>query len=72
MFALQSLQRQAQDESAIMRELVEQGSRGSASVRILTISTLIYLLCTVVSVSIVMQQHAATNIFRRASTPRYL
>jgi len=50
MFALQSLQRQAQDENAIMRELAEQGSRDSASVRILTILTLIYLPSTVVSV----------------------
>ncbi|KAH5568152.1 hypothetical protein HBI25_052550 [Parastagonospora nodorum] len=49
MVALQSLQRQAQDENAIMRELAEQGSRDSASVRILTILTLIYLPCTVVS-----------------------
>ncbi|EAT87505.2 hypothetical protein SNOG_05114 [Parastagonospora nodorum SN15] len=31
MVALQSLQRQAQDENAIMRELAEQGSRDSAS-----------------------------------------
>ncbi|KAF2848959.1 hypothetical protein T440DRAFT_519540 [Plenodomus tracheiphilus IPT5] len=47
--ALQSLQRQGQEENAIMRQLAEKGSRDSASVRILTIITLIYLPCTVVS-----------------------
>lgn len=49
MSALQSLQRQGQEENAIMRQLAEKGIRDSASVRILTIITLIYLPCTVVS-----------------------
>jgi hypothetical protein len=51
MLALQNLEQQGQDENAIMRQLAEKGSRDSASVRILTIITLIYLPCTVVSVS---------------------
>ncbi|KAI8934246.1 hypothetical protein NX059_008991 [Plenodomus lindquistii] len=65
MSALQSLQRQGQEENAIMRQLAEKGSRDSASVRILTIITLIYLPCTVVSVSIracSMKQHADDTI----------
>jgi hypothetical protein len=56
MFALQNLQRQAQDENAIMRKLAEQGSRDSASVRILTVLTLIYLPTAVVSVSRLIHQ----------------
>lgn len=51
MTALQNLERQAQDENAIMRELAEKSSRETSSVRILTIIMLIYLPCTVVSVS---------------------
>jgi hypothetical protein len=51
MLALQKLEREAQGESAIMHELAQKGHRDSASVRILTIITLIYLPCTVVSVS---------------------
>ncbi|KAF2035537.1 hypothetical protein EK21DRAFT_96760 [Setomelanomma holmii] len=49
MLALQNLQRQGQEENAMMRELAEKSSRDSTSVRILTIITLIYLPCTVVS-----------------------
>jgi hypothetical protein len=51
MLALQNLEREAQEENAIMHELARKGRRDSASVRILTIITLIYLPCTVVSVS---------------------
>jgi hypothetical protein len=50
MLALQNLEREAQEENAIMHELAQKGHRDSASVRILTITTLIYLPCTVVSV----------------------
>ncbi|KAH7094612.1 hypothetical protein FB567DRAFT_600226 [Paraphoma chrysanthemicola] len=49
MLALQHLEREAQEENASMRQLTEKGHRDSASVRILTIITLIYLPCTVVS-----------------------
>jgi Mg2+ and Co2+ transporter CorA len=52
MFALQSLEREAQSENATMRQLAEKGNRDATSVRILTIITLIYLPCTVVSVSL--------------------
>ncbi|KAF2184449.1 hypothetical protein K469DRAFT_709209 [Zopfia rhizophila CBS 207.26] len=47
--ALESLEQQSQLESAAMRELTEKGTRDSSSVRVLTIITLIYLPCTVVS-----------------------
>ncbi|KAH7084964.1 hypothetical protein BKA63DRAFT_573980 [Paraphoma chrysanthemicola] len=49
MLALQHLECEAQEENASMRQLTEKGHRDSASVRILTIITLIYLPCTVVS-----------------------
>ena len=51
MAALQNLERQGQEENAMMRQLAEKSSHDSTSVRILTIITLIYLPCTVVSVS---------------------
>jgi hypothetical protein len=51
MLALQNLEREAQEENAIMHELAQKGHRDPASVRILTITTLIYLPSTVVSVS---------------------
>lgn len=51
MSALQHLEREAYEENAMMRQLAEKSSRDSTSVRILTIITLIYLPCTVVSVS---------------------
>ncbi|EAT87761.1 hypothetical protein SNOG_05370 [Parastagonospora nodorum SN15] len=49
MAALQNLERQGQEENAMMRQLAEKSSHDSTSVRILTIITLIYLPCTVVS-----------------------
>jgi hypothetical protein len=52
MKALQNLETQAQEENAIMRKLAENNSHESQSARILTIITLIYLPCTVVSVRI--------------------
>jgi hypothetical protein len=51
MALLNDLQQQGREENTIMRELAEKGSREAASVNILTIITLIYLPCTVVSVS---------------------
>lgn len=48
--ALQNLEIQGQEENAMMRQLAEKSSHDSTSVRILTIITLIYLPCTVVSV----------------------
>jgi hypothetical protein len=50
MALLNDLQQQGREENTIMRELAEKGSREAASVKILTIITLIYLPCTVVSV----------------------
>ncbi|KAF2872633.1 hypothetical protein BDV95DRAFT_391903 [Massariosphaeria phaeospora] len=47
--ALQALEKQGQDENAIMRELAEKNSRDSSSMRVLTIITMIYLPCTIVS-----------------------
>ncbi|CAI6338066.1 unnamed protein product [Periconia digitata] len=49
MEALQSIEKEAKNENAIMRELAEKASRDSSSVRILTMITLIYLPFTVVS-----------------------
>jgi hypothetical protein len=51
MLALQNLEQQAHNENAIICQLAEKGSYNFASIRILTIITLVYLLCTVVSVS---------------------
>jgi hypothetical protein len=51
MSALQNLEKEAHEENEIMRQLAEKSSRDSTSVRILTIITLIYLPCTVVSVA---------------------
>jgi hypothetical protein len=51
MLALQNLEQQAHNENAIIRQLAEKGSYNFASIRILTIITLVYLPCTVVSVS---------------------
>jgi hypothetical protein len=50
--ALHKLEKQGQDESAIMRRLAEKNSRDSSSMRVLTIITMIYLPCTIVSVSL--------------------
>lgn len=50
MDALEKLERQGQDENAIMRQLTEKSTRDSSSMRILTIITMIYLPCTIVSV----------------------
>lgn len=47
--ALHKLERQGQDENIIMRQLAEKSSRDSSSMRILTIITMIYLPCTIVS-----------------------
>ncbi|OAL48748.1 hypothetical protein IQ07DRAFT_85531 [Pyrenochaeta sp. DS3sAY3a] len=47
--ALHKLERQGQDENLIMRQLAEKSSRDSSSMRILTIITMIYLPCTIVS-----------------------
>ncbi|KAJ8110297.1 hypothetical protein OPT61_g6826 [Boeremia exigua] len=47
--ALQSLERQGQQENKSMRQLTEKSSRDSSSMRILTIITMIYLPCTIVS-----------------------
>ncbi|KAJ4988217.1 hypothetical protein SVAN01_06313 [Stagonosporopsis vannaccii] len=47
--ALHSLERQAQQENKSMRQLTEKSSRDSSSMRILTIITMIYLPCTIVS-----------------------
>lgn len=69
MRALEGLQYQSQHENSVMRELAEQGSRDSASVRILTILTLIYLPCTVVSVSCSTRDSTTTDCCHRASTP---
>lgn len=52
MSALQNLEKEAYEENTMMRQLAEKSSRDSTSVRILTIITLIYLPCTVVSVNI--------------------
>jgi hypothetical protein len=49
--ALQSLEQQGQMENATMREIAEKNSRDSSSMRVLTIITMIYLPCTIVSVS---------------------
>jgi hypothetical protein len=43
------LERQGQDENLIMRQLAEKSSHDSSSMRILTIITMIYLPCTIVS-----------------------
>lgn len=48
--SLQRLAKQGQDENAIMRKLTEKTNRDSSSMRILTIITMIYLPCTIVSV----------------------
>jgi len=61
MLALQSLERQGQEETAMMRRLAEKSSHDSTSVRILTIITLIYLPCTVVSVSGLPYLHVFTK-----------
>ncbi|KAF1960379.1 hypothetical protein CC80DRAFT_292804 [Byssothecium circinans] len=45
----QKLQMQGQEENAIMRRLAEKNTRDSSSMRILTIITMIYLPCTIVS-----------------------
>ncbi|KAH7359966.1 hypothetical protein BKA66DRAFT_573713 [Pyrenochaeta sp. MPI-SDFR-AT-0127] len=47
--ALHKLERQGQDDNIIMRQLAEKSSHDSSSVRILTIITMIYLPCTIVS-----------------------
>lgn len=47
--ALHSLEIQGQQENKSMRQLTEKGSRDSSSMRILTIITMIYLPCTIVS-----------------------
>ncbi|CAO2658701.1 Nn.00g064240.m01.CDS01 [Neocucurbitaria sp. VM-36] len=47
--ALHKLERQGQDENVIMRQLAEKSSHDSSSMRILTIITMIYLPCTIVS-----------------------
>ncbi|KAF2635941.1 hypothetical protein P280DRAFT_167845 [Massarina eburnea CBS 473.64] len=47
--ALQTLEIQGQEENTIMRGLTEKNSRDSSSMRILTIITMIYLPCTIVS-----------------------
>jgi hypothetical protein len=71
MAALHSLEKEAQDENVIMRELAVKSSHDSSSVRILTIITLIYLPCTVVSVNNPVRSYPAyTNNLRRASIPR--
>jgi Mg2+ and Co2+ transporter CorA len=49
--ALHCLEKQGQDENSTMRQLAEKNSRDSSSMRILTIITMIYLPCTIVSVS---------------------
>lgn len=46
---LQNLEQQGQEENGIIRQLMEKSSQDSASVRILTILTLVYLPCTAVS-----------------------
>jgi hypothetical protein len=69
MLALHNLEREAQEENVSIRQLAEKGSRDSASVRILTIITLIYLPCTVVSVSSPPLRSAKANTSGRASTP---
>ncbi|KAF1940154.1 hypothetical protein EJ02DRAFT_406954 [Clathrospora elynae] len=47
--ALHKLERQGQDENVMMRQLAEKSSHDSSSMRILTIITMIYLPCTIVS-----------------------
>ncbi|XPT00658.1 hypothetical protein M3J09_009809 [Ascochyta lentis] len=47
--ALQQLERQGQEENNIMRVIAEKNSRDSSSMRVLTIITMIYLPCTIVS-----------------------
>ncbi|KAF2441712.1 hypothetical protein P171DRAFT_446551 [Karstenula rhodostoma CBS 690.94] len=47
--AVRKLVEQSQEETALMRELAEKNSRDSSSMRILTIITMIYLPCTIVS-----------------------
>lgn len=47
--ALQKLEKQGQDENSIMRDLAEKNARDSSSMRILTIITMVYLPCTIVS-----------------------
>ncbi|KAF2692086.1 hypothetical protein K458DRAFT_9680 [Lentithecium fluviatile CBS 122367] len=49
MSAIHKLEIQGQEESMIMRQLAEKNSRDSSSMRILTIITMIYLPCTIVS-----------------------
>ena len=73
MKALHSLEEQACDENTMMRQLAEKSSRDSTSVRILTIITLIYLPCTVVSVSTLAVRCCASYLsLDRAFTPHNL
>ncbi|CAI6338061.1 unnamed protein product [Periconia digitata] len=48
-YSLQKLAKQGQDENTIMRRLAEKNNRDSSSMRVLTIITMIYLPCTIVS-----------------------
>jgi hypothetical protein len=73
MSALNSLEQEAKDENQIMQELAVKSSQDSDSIRILTIITLIYLPCTVVSVSDISQRFPiAADSLCRASTLRSL
>ncbi|KAF2623990.1 hypothetical protein BU25DRAFT_442229 [Macroventuria anomochaeta] len=47
--ALESLEKQGQQENRSMRQFTEKSSRDSSSMRILTIITMVYLPCTIVS-----------------------
>jgi len=51
MTAVQNLEKEAYEENAIMGQLAEKSSRDSSSVRVLTIITLVYLPCTIVSMN---------------------
>lgn len=62
MTALQNLEKEAYSENAIMRQIAEKSARDSTSVRILTILTLIYLPCTVVSVGAFHIQPNSTSL----------
>jgi hypothetical protein len=62
MTVLQNIEKQAQAENAMMRQLAEKSSQDSSSVRILTIIMLIYLPCTVVSVRIAQCQTLYANV----------
>jgi hypothetical protein len=62
MTALQNIEKQAQAENAMMRQLAEKSSQDSTSVRILTIIMLIYLPCTVVSVRVCPSQTVRADI----------